>query len=71
MAKWEDVSDVLTAEGANKVQVGQVLVFDFEGSKIRLKIRRKSKGKVWAERVELYTEDEVQKMSIRERKEKS
>jgi hypothetical protein len=66
MTKWEDISDLLTLAGADKVLPGQVLVFDFEGSKTRLKIRRKAKGKIWAEQITTYTEDEVKDMRLKE-----
>lgn len=56
---WEDITDILTIEGIERLKVGQVLIFDFEGSPIHLKIMRKRKGKVWAKRIHLYTEEEM------------
>lgn len=41
------------------VKVGQVLIYDYEGSPVHLKIMRKAKGKVWAKYIRLYTEQEV------------
>ncbi len=35
-----------------KVKVGQILIYDYEGSPIYLKIMRKSKGKVYAKRLD-------------------
>lgn len=58
--KWQDISDVLTPEGIERIKVGQVLTFKNEDTETNLKIRRKSKGKVWAEQVYLYKEDEVE-----------
>lgn len=59
MSKWEDISDILTAKGM-KLPVGHVLVFNYEGSPIHLKIRRKAKGKVWAERIRLFSPEEIE-----------
>lgn len=56
---WEDITDVLTVKGKKKLKVGQVLIFNYEGSPIHLKIMRKYKGKVWAKHVYLYKESEV------------
>lgn len=58
--KWEDITAELTTKGKNDLKVGQVLIFDFEGSKLYLKIMRKRHGKVWAKRVELHRPDEVE-----------
>jgi len=58
--KWIDLTEELTEEGKNKIQVGQVLLFD-NGTKngIQLKIMRKARGKVWAKEVYLYKEEEI------------
>lgn len=59
MAKWEDITDILTDEGKERLEVGQVLMFDYEGSPLHLKIMRKYKGKVWAKKNYLYKVEEV------------
>jgi hypothetical protein len=59
MGKWEEISDVLTEEGRIAVKPGQVLVFDYEGSEVHLKIKRKAGRKVFAEKVRLYLPEEV------------
>jgi hypothetical protein len=41
----------LTREG-RKLPVGKVLIFDYEGSPIYLKIMRKEKGKILAKRLD-------------------
>jgi glucan phosphorylase len=64
MTKWEDISDVLTKKGAAKVKVSQVLMFEFEGSPIHLKIMRKDGGKVWAKRMHLYKREELGKIKV-------
>lgn len=56
---WLDITVDLTKKGQKKLQVGQVLIFDYEGSPIHLKIMRKFKGKVWAKKVYLYTPEEA------------
>lgn len=60
MSKWERIDDVLTPEGIAKLKTGQVLLFNYEGSPLHLKVRRKVNGKVWAERIRLFTEEEIQ-----------
>lgn len=62
MGKWETIEDILTPEGIDKLRPGQVLVFSYEGSPLHLKIKRKSKGRVWAERIHLYSEEEIAAM---------
>jgi hypothetical protein len=57
-SKWEDITDILTEDGAEKIQVGQVLIFDYEGSPVHLKVVRKRFGKVWAKKMHLYTQEE-------------
>lgn len=56
--KWENITDILTEDGAEKIKVGQVLIFDYEGSAIHLKVVRKRNGKVWAKKTHLYTQEE-------------
>lgn len=46
-----NITDDLTHEG-RKLPVGKVLIFDFEGSPIYLKIMRKKQGKVYAKRLD-------------------
>lgn len=53
---WLDVTEDLPIN----VKVGQVLIFDYEGSPVHLKIMRKKDGKVWAKRTYIYLPDEVQ-----------
>ena len=64
-ALTEEISDIFTPEGAKKVKVGQVLVFDYEGSKTHLKITKKALGRIWAKHINLLRMDEV---SIMDRK---
>lgn len=49
---WLNITDELTAKGKKRLKVGQVLIFDFEGSPIYLKIMRKERGRVWAKRLD-------------------
>lgn len=46
-----DITNDLTKEGIKKLKVGQVLMFDFEGSPVYLKIMKKN-DKVWAKRLD-------------------
>ena len=59
MAKWHDLTDMLTKKGIDKLKVGQVLMFEYEGSETQIRIMRKSGGKVWGKEVYLYKEDEI------------
>lgn len=54
---WLDV----TADLPIDVKAGQVLLYDFEGSPIHLKIMRVARGKVWAKYTHLYTEEEMKR----------
>jgi hypothetical protein len=56
---WIDISDILTPEGAKRLKVGQVMMFDFEGSRNDLKIMRKHNKKVWAKQIVTHHPDEV------------
>ncbi len=57
--KWIDMTPDLTEKGLKELQVGQVMIFEFEGSKTYLKIMRKHKGKVWAKEIQLYRPDQI------------
>ena len=57
--KWLDITPDLTKKGQRELKVGQVLMFDFEGSPTHLKIMRKHKGRVWAKQIRLYTPQEA------------
>lgn len=57
--KWINLTDDLTEKGKKELKVGQVMIFDYEGSKTYLKIMRKRKGKVWAKEIQMYRPEEV------------
>lgn len=58
--EWERIDDILTPEGIARLEVGQVLMFDFEGSRNDLKIRMISKaGHVWAQKIDTYDPSQV------------
>ena len=46
-----DITNDLTKQGQKRLKVGQVLMFDFEGSPVYLKIMKKD-TKVWAKRLD-------------------
>lgn len=48
---WLNITGDLNARG-RKLPVGKVLIFDFEGSPVYLKIMRKRQGQVWAKRLD-------------------
>lgn len=54
-----EITDVLTADGIDRIKVGQVLVF----SEASLKVTRKAKGRVWAKETRLYREAEIDEMA--------
>lgn len=58
---WLDITKDLPKPkpGTPDFQTGQILGFDFEGSKTWLRIMRKAKGKVWAKEIDTYTPDQV------------
>ena len=57
----EDLSDVFTPVGIQKLKVGQILIFNYEGSRNEFKITRLNKKKhiVRAIKVTTYAPDEV------------
>ncbi len=57
---WLDITDDLTDFAIRELKVGQVLIFDFEGSPVHLKIMRKQHGKVWARKNYMYLPEEVE-----------
>lgn len=57
---WERIDDILTPGGIAKLQIGQVLMFNFEGSRNDLKVMKITKtGAVWAKRITTYDPDDV------------
>lgn len=59
MSNWENLGDMFTPDGLARLKAGQVLVFDYEGERIKFKIMRITGSKCWAKRVTLYREDQV------------
>lgn len=53
-ANWIDMTDQFTPEGIARLEKGQVLVFDYEGSRNEYKIMRIRHGKVWVKHITLY-----------------
>lgn len=49
---WIDLTPELTDNGKKKLKIGQIMMFDFEGSPIYLKIMRKKDNRVWAKRLD-------------------
>jgi len=56
---WLNITDILTPQGIEKLKVGQVLMFDFEGSRNELKIMRKTESSVWAKRISTVLPEQV------------
>lgn len=65
MSQWERIDDVLTEEGIKNLKSGEqgdILMFDYEGSPLHLKVMRKTKdGKVYAKRTYAYLPEEADK----------
>lgn len=47
-----NITNDLSAKGRKRVKVGEVLMFDYEGSPVYLKIMQKGGGKVFAKRLD-------------------
>jgi hypothetical protein len=58
----EDISDIFTPEGIQRIKKDQVLMFEYEGERVELKITKvnKKSGKVFAKRIKTYHPDEVE-----------
>lgn len=60
LRKWEEITDILTEKGIRELKAGMVLIFDYEGSPVNLKIMRKKQGRVWAKKIDLHNPDDVE-----------
>jgi len=58
---WIDLTEELTAEAFESLNIGEVLMFTFEGSPLHIKIMRKTKDKIWGKVTYLYTPEEFEK----------
>lgn len=63
-----EIGDQLTEEGIQRLKVGQVLIFDYEGSPLHLKITKlnRKSHKCWVKDVTLYKESDIEAMSDEE-----
>ena len=59
-SEWIDLTPELTEQGIAKLKKGQVLVFDFEGSRNEFRIVQIKDGKVWVKPVTLMSMDEAE-----------
>lgn len=61
MSKSEEISDVLTLEGIQKLKVGQILMFDYEGSRNEYQVTKlnKKSGKCWVKPIKTYLPEEA------------
>lgn len=59
---WIDMTNELTPFAIQSLEIGQVLMYEYEGSPLHIKIMRKKNGKVWGKqlKVRLMKPDEVQ-----------
>lgn len=58
--KSEDISDVFTQEGIDKLERGQILLFE-KATFIISKVNKKA-GKVYAHRTKQYTKEDIMKI---------
>lgn len=57
---WIDLSEDLTEQAMVDFQVGQILGFDYEGSKTWFRVMRKRNGKLWVKEITTYHPDQVE-----------
>lgn len=55
----EEITDIITPEGLQKLTKGQILVFMDGKKKTELRITKIKSGRVWATEVRTYSPDEV------------
>ncbi len=57
----EEITDVISDEGFDRLKVGNVLTFDYEGSRSDYKITRmnKTNRRIWARQIKTYDPSEV------------
>lgn len=61
MVQVEEISDILTDKAFKELKIGQILMFNYEGSRNEYKItkiNRKAK-RCWVKKVTTYSTDEV------------
>lgn len=49
---WINLTNDLTKKAQRDFKIGQVLIFDFEGSPVHIKIMKKEDGKIWGKRLD-------------------
>jgi hypothetical protein len=59
MSKWIDLTNDITPEGKDNLEVNQVLIFNDNGVPVHIKIMRKTKTKIYGKMMYLYHPDEV------------
>ena len=66
---WINLTRDLTKKGIKTLNVGQVLMFDYEGSPDYIKIMRKEGGEIWGKRLDpekfLLPEDADKKVAVK------
>ena len=66
-----EITQDLSPEGIKRLKVGQIMIFDYEGSPVYLKIMRKQKGQVFAKKLDpakFLTPEEADEQVMVERK---
>jgi len=61
MKKADEITDILTLKGIDKLKEGQILIFNNDNKRIELKITKldKKKHRAWARPVITYRSDEI------------
>lgn len=54
-----NITNVFTPSGIAKLEVGQILIFNKDGKKTELKITKIKNGKVFADKIKTYSQDEI------------
>lgn len=49
---WLNLTNDLTKKAIRDFKLGQVLMFDFEGSPTYIKVMKKEDGKIWGKRLD-------------------
>lgn len=57
---WENMTDIFTPEGLQKIKVGQVMMFNLDGVRNEYRIMRIKNGKVWGKKVITYHPSQVE-----------
>jgi hypothetical protein len=65
-SEWENMTDIFKPEAIEKLNEGEILSFDYEGSRNDYRIVQIKNGEVWGKKVTTYTPDEAKNKAFQD-----